>query len=158
MKNLIPFLVCLALLSSSCTKKKVEESAPTQPVSAEEIVRNFVRLSTQAKDLPDKNGLSALCSGDMKSAFETMNEEQFRLFYLNGNLNIKEFKITSVNKEDGKTKVQYQVTVENRQGTDVTHEVNEREADLVESPSGWLIEAIRPKGVDKLIFSKGMTF
>jgi hypothetical protein len=94
----------------------------------------------------------------MKAAFEAMNEEQFKLFYLNGNINIKELKITSVTKEGPKTTVHYQVTVENRQGTDVTNEMNEREVELVESPQGWLIESVRPKGVDKLIFTKGMTF
>lgn len=158
MKNFLILFVCLTFLASSCTQKKQEEPIPSQPVSAEETVRNFVRLSSQAKDVQDKTALSGFCAGDMKSAFDTMNEEQFRLFYLSGNLSVKELKITSVTKEDSKTMVQYQVTVENKQGTDVTHETNEREAELVESPQGWLIQAVRPKGVDKLIFTKGMTF
>ncbi|MFM8315704.1 MAG: hypothetical protein ACKOA8_15595, partial [Deltaproteobacteria bacterium] len=91
-------------------------------------------------------------------AFESMNDEQFRMYYLNGNISIQELKVLSVNRDKNKAVVHYQVAVENRQGTDVTKEMNEREVDLIESPSGWLIESIRPKGTDKLVFSKGMIF
>jgi hypothetical protein len=105
---------------------------------------------------------SQLCTierrGEMKAAFEDMNDEQFRLFYLNGNLNIQELKVLSTNINNDQAIVVYQVVVENRQGTDVTKETNEREVVLNQGAGGWLIDSVRPKGTDKLIFSKGMVF
>jgi hypothetical protein len=151
---LLSTLFCLNL--ANCTKK--EEAPQLISVSPEEVVRNFITLSSQAKETRDKSRLSDFCQGDMKAAFDGMSDEQFRLFYLNGNVNVKELRITGITKEKNKAVVQYQVLVENRQGTDVTHETNEREVELSEVSNGWVIEAVRPKGTDKLVFSKGMVF
>lgn len=157
MKNLIlSAFVILFFSFLGCTKKEVKEVVVT--VSPEDVVKNFVQVSGQAKEVLDKNKLVELCTGEMKVAFESMNEDQFRMYYLNGNISIQELKVLSVNRDKNKAVVHYQVAVENRQGTDITKEINEREVDLIESPSGWLIESIRPKGTDKLVFSKGMIF
>ena len=150
------FLVLVLLGSIGCTKKEVVVT-PIEP-NPEEAVRSFVQLSGKAKELGDRSKLIEMCSGDMKKAFQEMNEEQFRLFYLNGNVNVLDLKILSTSKNEESAKVQYQVLVENKQGTDITKETNEREAELVKSGNSWLIEAIRPKGIDKLIFTKGMVF
>jgi hypothetical protein len=156
MKNSLLLISLILFLFAGCTKKE----APAMAVSAspEEVVRSFVRLSGQAKEVVDKNKLSGLCSGEMKAAFEDMNDEQFRLFYLNGNLNVQELKVLSTNINNDQAIVVYQVLVENRQGTDVTKETNEREVVLNQGAGGWLIDSVRPKGTDKLIFSKGMVF
>ncbi|NBV50279.1 hypothetical protein EBR78_03530 [bacterium] len=157
MKNFIrSALVILVFGLVACTKKEVKEVVIA--VSPEDVVKNFVQVSGQAKEVLDKSKLVELCTGEMKTAFENMNDEQFRMYYLNGNISIQELKVLSVNRDKNKAVVHYQVAVENRQGTDITKEVNEREVDLIESPSGWLIESIRPKGTDKLVFSKGMIF
>ncbi|NBX76940.1 MAG: hypothetical protein EBQ92_10335 [Proteobacteria bacterium] len=156
MKNIF-ILISLTLIGfMGCTKKE----APVLPVttSPEEVVRSFVRLSGEAKEVVDKSKLASLCSGEMKAAFDDMNDEQFRLFYLNGNLNVQELKILSTNINKDQATVLYQVVVENRQGTDVTKETNEREVVLNQVAGGWLIDTVRPKGTDKLIFSKGMVF
>lgn len=156
MKKLISVIVLSLCLFNGCTKK--EAPALSAAASPEDAVRSFVHLSGEAKETNDKNKLTGLCSGEMKFAFENMNEEQFRLFYLNGNLNIQELKILSTNVNKSQAVILYQVVVENRQGTDITKEINEREAQLTEGPTGWLIESIRPRGTDKLIFSRGMVF
>lgn len=149
-------MVLLVISFSACTNKEEDKNAKiSQP---EEVVRNFVQLSSNAKELKDKSTLSEMCTGEMKTAIEQMSDEQFRLFYLNGNLKIQELKILSATNEKGSAKVHYQVLVENKQGTDVTKEINEREAELKELPNGWLIETVKTKGTDKLVFTKGMIF
>jgi len=151
---LVVLVSCLGLMG--CHKKS--EAPLVEKTSPESVIRKFVDLSAQAKELSDRNRLADFCSGNMKAAFEQMTDEQFRLFYLNGNIEVQEFKILSTNRDTNKAKIVYQVTVENRQGTDITKEVNEREVELLEVPTGWLIEAVRPKGLDKLVFSRGMIF
>lgn len=159
MKNRSFFLAIsgLIIFASGCTKK-VE--APTQKSNLlpEEVVKEFVLLSGQAQELSDHEKLSQMCSGIMKKAFDEMSPEQFRLYYLNDSVTVQGIKILANSKTQGQAKVVYQVTLENRQGTDITKEMNEREVDLVETPQGWLIESIRPAGTDKLIFSRGMVF
>ena len=145
-----------ALLSMSCTKKT--ETSPVEAPSPEIAVRKFVELSAQAKELSDKDRLGELCTGEMKLALEQMSAEQFGMFYLNGNISIQDFQVLSSSRDKSKAQIVYQVSVENRQGTDITKEMNQREVDLSETPAGWLIEAVRPKGVDKLVFTRGMIF
>jgi|688.fasta_scaffold105786_2 hypothetical protein len=155
MKKLFLILVT-TIAFSACTKKDDDKNSKiSQP---EEVVRSFVQLSSNAKELKDKLVLSQMCTGEMKSALEQMPDEQFRLFYLNGNLKIQELKILSATMDKAIAKVHYQVIVENKQGTDITKESNEREAELKERPDGWFIETIRTKGMDKLVFTKGMIF
>lgn len=154
-KNILSVMSFLIALNG-CVKK--EPSPVPNAKSPEEVVRTFVRLSGEAKEVTDKSKLSDLCTGDMKNALIEINDEQFRLFYLSGNVNIQELKILSTNISQAKATIVYQVLVENRQGTDITKELNEREAVLGEGPNGWLIESIRPRGTDKLIFSRGMVF
>lgn len=154
-KNLLIAILSI-VFSASCTKKS--ETPIAEVPSPESAVRKFVELSVQAKELSDKDRLGDLCAGEMKLALEQMSMEQFRMFYLNGNISIQDFKVLSTSRENSKAQIVYQVSVENRQGTDVTKEVNQREVELTETPSGWLIEAVRPKGVDKLVFTRGMIF
>jgi len=151
-------LICAFILIPFCGCVKKEVSTASPPKSPEEVIRSFVRLSGEAKEVSDKAKLGELCSGEMKSALAEINDEQFRLFYLTGNVNIQELKILSTISNDSQATIIYQVVVENRQGTDVTKETNEREAVLKQGATGWLIESIRPKGTDKIIFSKGMVF
>jgi len=151
-------LICFVLLPVGCTKKIPEKVQSATAPLPEEVVRKFVFLSGQAQELLDKEKLSEMCSGAMKQALAEMNPEQFRLYYLNDNLSVQDFKILSTSKTGVQAKVVYQITIENRQGTDITKEVNQREVDLMETPQGWLIESIRPSGTDKLIFTKGLVF
>lgn len=156
-KSLLVGLVLFLTVAAGCTKKV---AAPTQTAQLlpEEVVKEFVLLSGQAQEISDQEKLAQMCSGLMKKAFDEMSPEQFRLYYLNDNMSVEGIKILANSKSEGQAKVVYQVTIENKQGTDVTKEMNEREVDLVETPQGWLIESIRPAGTDKLIFSRGMVF
>ncbi|MFM8269646.1 MAG: hypothetical protein ACKN9V_05595, partial [Pseudomonadota bacterium] len=80
MRNIfLMFVVVINLIG--CTKKEV----PITPLSPEETVRNFVRLSGEAKEAMDKKKLTELRSGEMKRALQKINDEQFTLFYLSGN-------------------------------------------------------------------------
>lgn len=153
---MLVFPLFLLALTVSCTKKEAQSPAKTsQP---EEIVRRFVFLSSEAKEPKDKMALKEFCTGPMEAAFEQMSDEQFRLFYLSGNIKIEDMKTLSSNVEKDSATVHYQVVVENKQGTDVTKETNEREAILKELPGGWRIEFIRARGADQLKFAKGMIF
>jgi len=151
------FLSMSLILFVGCTKKTDQKTELPSPLP-EEVVKKFILLSGQAQEISDKDKLTDLCSGEMKKAFQDMSPDQFRLYYLNDNLTVQDFKVLSSSKTQNQAKIFYQVMIENRQGTDVTKEVNEREVDLVETPQGWLIESIRPSGTDRLIFTKGMVF
>lgn len=140
-----------------CTPSAENKKLPSFQLP-EDIVKEFVMLSANADELSDKNQLAQMCEGEMKKAFEDMNVEQFKLYYLNDNLSVQEFKVLSSSKERGQARVVYQVTIENKQGTDVTKEANQREVDLIETPQGWLIQSIRASGTDKISFMKGMIF
>jgi hypothetical protein len=94
----------------------------------------------------------------MKQTFEKMNLETFRMNYLNQNIKLKEIRITENSIEDVRARIAYEVEIENLQGTTVTQEQNQREVELVKMAGGWFIETIRPKGSDKIAFTRGMIF
>lgn len=150
------YLFCLPLIVSvACTKSS---NAPQVGLSAEAVVKSFVELSAGAKDDSDKRKLQELCSGEMRRTFERMNEEAFKLIYLDSKTTITEFKIIDAKEEGDKARVAYQVTVDNRQGTDPTQEVNQREVDLAKSQGAWFIQNIRMRGSDQVAFTRGMLF
>lgn len=154
-KKILATVAVISFVWGGCTKKA---SIPEASRSAEDVVKEFVTLSASAKNAVDKKTLEGLCTGEMAKAFEQMTDEQFRIFYLNGNLGIQSIQVLE-SKVDGEAAiVRYQVTVENRQGTDVTKEVNDREVALKLSSGNWLIDSVRARGADKLVFTRGMIF
>jgi uncharacterized protein YcfL len=123
-----------------------------------EIVKRFVNLSATAKTLGDKVKLVELCGGEFKNAFDRISEDEFKLTYLTGQIKVENIEILDSSVDKDMAKVHYRVSIENKQGTETTQETNEREAILKKSNSGWVIEAIRLKGSDKLAFTRGMMF
>src|SRR5688572_17797015 len=77
---------------SACTN-----SGPAPAVqkgrTPEEVVRSFVELSAGSKAEDDKKRLQELCLGEMRRTFERMNEEAFRLIYLDSKVTILDFKV-----------------------------------------------------------------
>ncbi|MCX6102560.1 MAG: hypothetical protein NT000_04775 [Proteobacteria bacterium] len=155
MKKLILIVPFLFL---ACTKFKLMESTAPVIQSPTEIVKLFVQLSASAKSPGDKRRLIEASGGDFKRAFERMSDEEFKLTYLNGQIKIENINVLDSVIEVDKAKVRYQVSLENKQGTETTLETNEREVELRKGDSGWLIEAIRLKGSDKIAFTRGMMF
>lgn len=156
MKNFARLVSLTALVFLiQCTKTTSPKAATRSP---EDVVKAFVQQSAAIKDASEKKGLVDSCTGEMKQAFSGMTEEQFRIFYLNGNIKIEDLKILATHQEGETATVRYQVKVENKQGTDITNELNEREAALRFVDGEWLIESVRPRGIDKLAFTRGMIF
>ncbi len=146
----------LALLFSSCTKSDLP--SPQAGKSASEVVKMFVEMSAGAKGPEDRKKIQELCMGEMRRTFERMNEEAFRLIYLDSKVTILNFKFLETKEEGNTSKVAYQLTVDNKQGTDPTKEVNSREVDLTKVNNAWYIENIRMKGSDQVAFTRGMLF
>jgi hypothetical protein len=164
-KTAIVSLVFLSLGFVSCTKwfwegedsasqGTTSESKPTR--SPDEVVKEFVQLSGGAKEIADKAKLTNLCAGEMRRAFDRMSDEEFKMNYIEANLEIKEVKVLQSTLQQDQAKVIYQVTVENKGGTEPTTETNEREVELSLTQGQWYIEFIRLKGSDKLAFTRGM--
>lgn len=166
--NTIRLVTALGLIAfffnSACTKKEAASATTPAPVSApnaksaEDVVKQFIEYSSVAKEDADRKRLLDLCTGEMRAAFEKMTAEAFRLTYLNNNVKVKSVKILDSRTEKETARVRYQITIDNNQGTDPTQEINEREVDLVLSNGTWYIETIRPKGSDKIAFTRGMIF
>ena len=149
------FLIGFVVLSLvACTKSGVTHKGK----SPEQIVRDFVTLSAQAKKPADKKKLEEFCSGEMRRVFERMTDESFRLSYLSNEIEIRELKILSEATADTTSKISYRVSIHNKGGTDPTTEVNEREVELIQTRGAWFLENIRPQGVDKIAFTRGMIF
>lgn len=146
-------LLSLFLLCCACTKPRLS----TGP-SPEQVVRNFLELSSQARDLVDKKKLQDQCLGEMRRAFERMTDEAFRVHYLKNDIKIKTIKFLEVNTQGPQGKVRYRVVIENPQGTVPTEETNEREVELLLSQGAWYLESIRARGSDRIAFTRGMIF
>lgn len=155
MKRLILFLV---LFSAGCVKNQQSQSPNLSQLTAPEVVKTFVQMSATAKDLSDKKILLEATGGGLRGAFERMTDEEFKLTYLSGQLKIEKIEIIDTSVQNDSAKVRYQVVIENSQGTETTQETNEREAELKKVASGWVVEAIRLKGSDKIAFTRGMIF
>ena len=146
----------LVVLMGACTKKApVVTGGETTP---EATVKTFVELSASAKDKADKAKIQALCVGELRRAFDRMTDELFQVSYLSNNVTIKDLKIVESKVEGETAKVQYQLSIENKQGTDVTQEVNSREVELTRNQGAWQIESIRIIGTDNVAFTRGMIF
>lgn len=155
MKRFIPFLL---LLVTACVKNQQVQSPSLSQLTAPEVVKTFVQMSATAKDLADKKTLLESTGGELRGAFERMTDEEFKLTYLSGQLKIEKIDILDTSIQNDVAKVRYQVVIENSQGTETTQETNEREAELKKVASGWVVEAIRLKGSDKIAFTRGMIF
>lgn len=167
MKKTLPILA-LVLLFCGCTRQAAKRAAQ----GPFDVVKDFVQLSAAAKDASDKQKLADLCTGEMKSAFERMTDEAFRISYLGSNLKIQALKALpdlsadanapvapgKAPAEGDSATVRYQVTVENKQGTDPTQEINQREVVLKRLKEGWFIESVRLQGSDQIVFNRGMIF
>lgn len=162
MKNvLLGSFIVLTVFFWACTPKQAAQtpvSQATPQVLPNEVVKTFIELSASAKNIEDKRKLQDQCAGELRRAFERMSDEEFRLSYLSTQVKIEGLKILDSTIQNDSARVRYEVALENHQGTDVTHEVNEREVELSRSQGSWFIEFIRLKGSDKLAFTRGMIF
>jgi hypothetical protein len=157
-KIFLCFLVlAVSLPNVGCTKFK-NFFGNAKEISPEEVVKQFIDLSAGSKMDSDRIKLQNLCSGEMRRAFERMTTEAYRISYLNSNVKILEVKILDSDISGESAKVHYQVTIDNRQGTDATKEINERVVELVKNQGAWYIDAIRLEGSDKVAFTRGMIF
>jgi len=154
MKSLI-LISLIAFLGCTRNPKSQTSSVENNP---DAVVTTFVELSVASKTAEDKKKLLNSCGGDLKRAFERMTDDEFKLVYLSGQLKVEKMEILKTQIQNDTASVHYRVSIENKQGTEVTQETNEREAQLRKNTSGWVIEAIRMKGTDKLAFTRGMMF
>jgi hypothetical protein len=153
MRKILAASLLALLVSVSCTR--TDKFAAMAP---DDIVREFVTLSAAARKPADKKALGDLCAGEMRNAFDTMTDEVFRISYLNTSLKIRNLRILQTNTQGDSARVQYQVIVDNPQGTDPTRETNEREVDLTRQNGRWYIQSIRGRGTDQIAFTRGMLF
>jgi hypothetical protein len=142
----------VGLFFSACTKKAVKATTPT------DAVESFIKLSSSSESKEDKKKLMSLCRGPLLKAFEKMSEDVFQISYLSGNINVKQIQIIDSKTDESIATVVYRVLVDNQQGSEATEESNEREVDLVKNEGNWYLYSIRPKGSDKIAFTKGMLF
>lgn len=145
-------LFVILLPSCTCQKNSTIEVKPSQ------VVEEFVRLSAGAQNVKDKKRIEELCTGDLRRTFERMSDDAFGLIYLNSNIKLLGFRVIDEKSSGNRSTLLYEVTVDNRQGTDPTTETNQREVELVELDGGWYIDAIRLKGTDRIAFTRGMIF
>ena len=155
MKKFAALLLTLAF--DACTKNPSSgtQSAARPP---EEVVKEFVTVSAHAQSGADKRKLEELTAGELRRAFSSMTDESFKMAYINSGVKINEMKVLEAKTETDSATVLYQLAVENKQGTDPTNEVNEREVLLTLSQGAWYIESIRLRGTDKVAFTRGMIF
>jgi hypothetical protein len=155
MKAQAALILTFAILFWSCTRPDAAKHSGQSP---DEVVKSFVKLSVNSNDFKSRTELQHLCVGEMRRTFERMNEEAFKLIYLDNKLTLRSFEITQSSINANSAKVQYQVVVDNLQGTDPTREVNKREVELSFSQGAWFIENIRITGSDQVAFTRGMIF
>lgn len=148
-------LALLVFLVGGCTRKDPSLQGGSTP---EQTVKSFVELSANAKDKADKGKIQALCVGELRRAFDRMTDELFQMSYLSNNVTIQDLKILESKVEGESAKVQYQLSLENKQGTDTTKEINSREVELTRTQGAWQIESIRIIGTDNVAFTRGMMF
>lgn len=152
------FLFVTFVAMTSCTKKAADVGSNAAVLGPEDTIRRFVNLSAGAKNDSDRDQLLELCQGELRRAFERMSKEAFKVSYLTNEIQLKEVKILESSVTGKNAKVVYQVTLENKQGTDTTEEINTREVELVQVGNAWLIENIKAKGSDTIAFTRGMIF
>jgi len=156
MRSCSALAIGLLLLSAACIRSTTESlQAARYP---DETVRNFLSLSAGAKSGEDRKRLEGMCYGKMRDAFAQMSDDVFRLSYLGGSIKILDIKVVETSTKEDVAKVRYQVSVENRQGTDPTRETNEREVELARNQGLWYIASIKAQGTDKIAFTNGMIF
>ena len=143
---------CLALGLTACTRPS------TAPADPQDLVRQFITISTQASGTSDRRGLLALTQGRMRAALEALSDDAFRLAYTGQEVSIKDLVFLKTEIDGTLARVRYEVTILNKQGQDQTEEANEREVELIYLEGKWFIEAIRPVGKDKVAFTRGMIF
>ncbi len=154
MRNTTFIWITLGLIG--CTKIPfLTRSADKNP---EEMVRAFLTLSASASDAKDKKSIQEMCHGEMKRIFERMSDEMFTMSYLSKQVDLKGVEIVQSSQDKEVARIRYRVNVENKQGTDTTHETNEREVELSRVDGQWRIDSIRPVGSDQIAFSRGMIF
>lgn len=152
------FILLPLIVFGACTKFQMGRTSSPVELSPADTVKTFVELSASAKTPEDRKKLLEACGGDFKKAFERMSDEEFKLTYLSGDIKVEKFEVLDTSTQADTSKVHYRVMVENKQGTETTQESNEREAELRKEAKGWVIEAIRVKGSDKVAFTRGMMF
>ncbi|GEM_PF-1189753 len=154
-------LSAVVLQMAACTKNSSTTSTETAvqiPLTPEAAVEKFIRLSGTANSAEDKMRLRDLCQGKLRQAFDKMSGESFQMSYLSGGITVDDFKVLSQKIEGPDALVHYQVRIQNKQGTDHTNELNEREVSLVQVNGVWYLDSIRPKGKDQIAFVNGMIF
>ena len=152
--KLLVFL-CAFLSLTACIKKAGMSHSGLSP---EQVVQGFVDLSAGAKEAKDQERLQQFCSGDLRRTLERMNEEAFRLIYLDNEIKVLDYKVLDQKQEGDTASVVYRLTLDNKQGTDQTREVNTREVELRRQGDSWFITGIRVKGTDQVAFTRGMIF
>lgn len=151
----------VVLQMAACTKNSTTTSTPDAvqaPLTPEATVEKFIRLSGSANSAQDKMRLRDMCQGKLRQAFDKMSNENFQMSYLTGGITVDDFKVLSQKSDGTDALVHYQVRIQNKQGADNTHELNEREVSLVQVNGVWYLDSIRPKGKDQIAFSNGMIF
>ncbi len=161
---LVVMAIGLTLSFAACVKKSAAPAASVATAPApelktpEDVVKYFIQVSATAKNDQDRAKLRDLCSGEMRRAFDQMTPDAFRISYLNNNVKVKDIKVIANKVQNDTATIRYQVSIDNAQGTDVTQEANEREVELSHTGGNWYIDTIRPKGSDKIAFTRGMIF
>ena len=148
--------ILVLLIVVGCTKIPFFTRSADQ--TPEQVVKSFLDLSASANDLKDKKNIQELCHGELKRIFERMSDEMFTMSYMSKAVTVKDLTIVQSNIEKEVARIRYQVKVENKQGTDPTQELNEREVELSRVDGQWRIDSIRPVGSDQIAFSRGMVF
>jgi hypothetical protein len=154
-------LSAVVLQMAACTKNSTTTSsqeAVQVPLTPEAVVEKFIRLSGTANSAEDKMRLRDMCQGKLRQAFDKMSNENFQMSYLSGGITVDDFKVLSQKSDGTDALVHYQVRIQNKQGADNTHELNEREVSLVQVNGVWYLDSIRPKGKDQIAFLNGMIF
>lgn len=156
-KTLLYFVFPSLMLALAGCVKKAQTVAPAIE-GPEAVVRRFVDISAAVKSDEDRQRLIALCQGELRRAFERMSPEAFRLAYTASAIKIKEFSVLEKKQQTDTASVAYRVVLDNAQGSDATMETSTREVELVLVGNSWLIENIKPQGVDQIAFTRGMIF
>jgi len=148
-------LLCLFFFSS-CTKW--HELFTPVGRGPDEILKSFLHLSAGVKGAEDKKKLEGMCSGELRRAFERMSDEMFKLSYQNSQIEIKDLKFTENEVKGDGARLVYRVSIDNRQGTELTHETAEREVEMIRIQGTWFLDSIRARGSDQIAFTRGIIF
>jgi len=117
-----------------------------------------VGLSANAKETRDRKELLGMCTGELRRTFERMSDEAFQIIYLESKLTILDFKVLEKEEKEASSRLTYEVSVDNQQGTSPTVETNQREVQLTQVDGQWYLKEIHVKGTDQVAFTRGMIF